>query len=862
MKKLTTLLLAAAGLTLASCSQEDIAGPAVSGDYNYSFTVELPDNFSTRATNDGSAATNLYVGVYDSSVNSFVFSDNTKTFPNGQNTVQVNMKLVSGKDYTIAFFAYAPGAFSYATTAPATQTTVYSLEESTGLLTVDYSLMNQTGMNADTYDCFFKVYNTGTVGPDKYSPSVTLTRPIAQLNWGTDDVSTAITAESAFGTGLEYLNVSLSTNAYNTFNFLTGDIPTDAETTPITINGFDAPAGTAFPVQNGTITYTYVGMQYVLAPVETSATYQLKLNVNNNDNPNTDAVFQNYIEVASAPVQANYQTNIYGSLLTDNYNFNVTKSTGWATGSPYNVAVWDGTTTSEPTTNSNGAYVINTPGEWVWLTKNVTAVTGQPGRIKNDVVLNADLDFAGNSVQGVYYAGTFDGQGHTISNLTITPKSSYAAGFFGNDISVDTGATVTIQNVNFSNVTITNHSPSNYGWIGVVVGDIQTNNFVLDNVNVYNANLSGVQSVGGLVGFVSEGRTLTVTNCSVNNSTIGNIPVQNESGNVCGMVGKVAGTCTFETGNTINDVTINGFWTTKRQEASINEVAAIALNYNLGTINGIDNVKTNNVTLNAAEVSNQVKVNDSYYDTLDAALEAAPDNATITLGQGIFNLTTTTFENGYTWTFTGSGVDYTTIQYPLKYVTTTGYNLTFNNLTIQAWQATNTSMGFQEANSVTLNNCGLIGEFHAFQGTTTLTNCTSSQDPNFNPGKSRYGLWVESRTPESTTTVKDCTFTNFLAKGVLVYDNSSSATNLSTMGNITISNTSFTADAPYNTNAAIEIHTEYFKSAGTIYLTDVTYNSEYSGLWVQKNNVTGDPTHFYEIIVDGVVKEEGGQEAQ
>ena len=98
--------------------------------------------------------------------------------------------------------------------------------------------------------------------------------------------------------------------------------------------------------------------------------------------------------------------------------------------------------------------------------------------------------------------------------------SYYSNGLFQGDAS----ASVTVKNVTIENVTAECANPDQ-GYVGTIFGDVQTGKTVtLNGVNVKNANLCGVQSVGGLVGFVASGATLNVENCTVDGPRFQTMP--------------------------------------------------------------------------------------------------------------------------------------------------------------------------------------------------------------------------------------------------------------------------------------------------------------------------------------------------
>ncbi len=129
---------------------------------------------------------------------------------------------------------------------------------------------------------------------------------------------------------------------------------------------------------------------------------------------------------------------------------------------------------------------------------------------------------------GIVYQGTFNGQSHTISGLTINlPGSSYA-GLFG-----DTGDSSTIENINLTSVKVVggayvgglvgvnNAAVSNSSSSGTVTG----NTYVGGLLGITSANTSGSSSagvvnstgsgadMGGLVGY-AQGGTLSTSSSS------------------------------------------------------------------------------------------------------------------------------------------------------------------------------------------------------------------------------------------------------------------------------------------------------------------------------------------------------------
>lgn len=130
-------------------------------------------------------------------------------------------------------------------------------------------------------------------------------------------------------------------------------------------------------------------------------------------------------------------------------------------------------------------------------------------RLTTDVVLDVDIDMDGKTwtpigssmTAGEGYSGNFDGNGKTITNLTVSGTGN--VGFFGG---LAQGAKV--HDVIFSNAKITGDGSSS----GVVAG---ANLGIIDNCNVSNSKVSGNNA-----GAITGNNSVQVNNCNVQDVTI------------------------------------------------------------------------------------------------------------------------------------------------------------------------------------------------------------------------------------------------------------------------------------------------------------------------------------------------------
>lgn len=493
MKKLNYLLLGLAGLAMASCSNDDLQAPA---DGTYQLTVNLPKDIATRAIGDEITAPQTLsytVFTYDGDY----VTDDTQAFGEGKTSTTINLPLVKGNGYKIAFFSQSTSSAN-----------VYSYNKTTAQVTATYSNMTYgENVNADAYDCFSGTYEIQKVD-GALAATVTLTRPVAQINWGTNDLTSAA-VKQAFGTDTPNLKTTLTaTQIPTTLNILSGTYG-DGTTVNFPTTGLPS-TDEAFPVSG----YDYLAMQYVLAPA--NITSDLTLSVSGQTNTSAEPIV---ITVNAAPLQTNYRTNIYGGLLTDQANFNVTLSSTW--GGEY--IYLDGVTATIPEIDTSKNTV--TVDEGTDLNGIAGIVNGSiplPDGVQSadfagyTITLSDDIDFEGEEFMGIGTAtrasavtgtgttpfrGTFDGGGKTISNMNITyngnDKNAVAA-FIPN---LDGEGKV--QNVTFDKVTINGGAAEQAGIVGLV-----TNGATVSGVTISSGSITATEGAG-LVGRVLGNGTVT-----------------------------------------------------------------------------------------------------------------------------------------------------------------------------------------------------------------------------------------------------------------------------------------------------------------------------------------------------------------
>ena len=514
-------IIAVASAALFSCSSEnDIIAP--SGD-GVTISLNVPTGLGTRAgslgDNVGASLDNLTWTVFEvaDGVSTPVFTDSKpQAFASLPNRETINLQLAKGKTYQVVFYA-ENSANDF-------------VDYENGKISVDYSKASTNDANADVF-----VGNTDVFTVDgAVSKNVTLSRPFAQLNWGTDDLNAP--AIQHLLPGLEF-TISVSKGLYSSFDIVSGEV-SDEVTAPTTLPAavYETLPDNDFPVaaEDAQNPYALLCMNYLLTG---DGTIDCSLSF-------SDAQLTP-VNVSNAPVKVNYRTNIYGSLITAPADFNIEVDRDFIEdinipqeALPAIDAVAKTMTVSNPVQLVSLATLCNSSVEYQHL-RGWT------------VYLDADIDMAGFNFtplgsNSAHFSGVFDGQGHTISNLSV--NNDQAAGLVGYLQGI-------VKNVNFVNADIVSHH-----WAGVVAGYCTDNaGGQIYDVNVTDSKVTltphmvnGVwddgDKAGGIIGYMdrsgdSGSNMNTIQNCSVSNSEISGY---RDIGGICGALNRPAVNCTVE----------------------------------------------------------------------------------------------------------------------------------------------------------------------------------------------------------------------------------------------------------------------------------------------------------------------------
>jgi uncharacterized protein YaiI (UPF0178 family) len=294
-----TIAAATTAFFMVSCSNDDIMSNGASGDeVQLSFNLGLENAAVTRAIGDGQTVNTLSYAVYSNgTLTKIAPVDHKKvSYP-----AQVTITLAKGQEYDIVFWADADTCYNF------------SAGTNEANITVDYSKAKNNNEGADAF--FAK--KTVNVSSNQ-NIDVTLKRPFAQINVGTNDKAAA----EAAGVVIAESSATIKGLA-NTLNLLSGKASVVGELSTELTFALNAIPGSDEKLvvkddNNNNVAYDYMSMTYVLLPDSTER--QVIDAVFNFTSESSNAI---ELKVPSVPAQRNYRTNILGSILTSQVVANI-----------------------------------------------------------------------------------------------------------------------------------------------------------------------------------------------------------------------------------------------------------------------------------------------------------------------------------------------------------------------------------------------------------------------------------------------------------------------------------------------------------------------------------------------------------
>ena len=292
MKKLLMMLMALPMLMM-SCNDEMALSEET---VEVSFEAEIPALIGTRA-GDGLTVNKLVCAVFE---NGQEIEKHRTTIPvTSASGITYSPRLVKGRTYKVVFWAMRGANYNV--------TDMTCITRATG----------STPTNEADYDAFTATSEVTVVNAE--SKSVSLTRPLAQLNIGITEEDWT-TAKDIFRQTPTTCTISYS--AKDAFNALAGEaVGNDVEVVRTV-----AASDNDLTVEG--VAYKHLGSCYVLMAEDEQTTLNLKLSVLDQNTP-AQSIRENVL-IPNVPFQRNYKTNLVGGLLTGTVTYNVSIEQGFS----------------------------------------------------------------------------------------------------------------------------------------------------------------------------------------------------------------------------------------------------------------------------------------------------------------------------------------------------------------------------------------------------------------------------------------------------------------------------------------------------------------------------------------------------
>ena len=554
-----------------SCQKENVRESQSTGKESVWITVLSPDAADTKSIADGMSVNWVYWAAFDEAGQP-VADLNGKVQMN-EKKAGFDVDLVKDYPYNFVFWAQYEDPQNG---QPAYDLTAFITEGKVG---VSYE-----GVANDDYrDAFYKQQIITITGAGE-SRTIELRRPFAQINFLAADYKSVEEVEVH-----KSLKSTVSISGIPTvLNGQNGSVEGDGTTvlTPSAV-----PSNPAYYTVNG-VEYGWYSMNYILASEEedlnkVTATFTH----DKSDIPVS-------VEVENIPYQRNHRTNIIGNFLTEIAEVKVIVMEEFD--KPDFPVIDDGVPVPPPSSDdeeeipeegyervvvgNEATYTVyNAEGLEIWRKEaHEGTFAGSDNTLQViNLVLAADIELPlpepGKSnwtpvgSKANPYDGFINGNGHTISNLTIVSNSTSSTAHIGfiSNANNHPEDEVIIENIKFDNVNISTKG----GRTGVVFGYVASKGGVIRNVHVLSGTVQSTSRyTGGIAGDTSEGNAV-IDNCSNAADIIGGMSVggivgdgyvinSTNTGDVTGTsdwIGGITGGCIYKhTENCVNRGNISG----------------------------------------------------------------------------------------------------------------------------------------------------------------------------------------------------------------------------------------------------------------------------------------------------------------
>lgn len=293
LSRLRTVLLClvavAATLPLSSCRKLKEAEKGAATPVRIS--VSLPQPLKTKAFNDGKSATDLHFRAYRVVEGGAEYlpglSQDISNAFDASLKAEISTSVLSGYTYHFVFWAQSPNAVG--------TYDLSSLDSTQPYVGVDYSTMVNSDERMDAFTVTKLNYSVSVDG----DLSLVLTRPLAQLNFGTTDADWTDAANS--GVQIDITSCAFK-DAYTRYYPLSGGV---SHPVNVTFASAFIPDETLVVDNNP---YHWLSMNYILVPVGKTLT-DVSMELKMGDRHIHD------VAVPNVPVQRNYRTNTLGGRL-------------------------------------------------------------------------------------------------------------------------------------------------------------------------------------------------------------------------------------------------------------------------------------------------------------------------------------------------------------------------------------------------------------------------------------------------------------------------------------------------------------------------------------------------------------------
>ncbi len=338
--------------------------------------------------------------------------------------------------------------------------------------------------------------------------------------------------------------------------------------------------------------------------------------------------------------------------------------------------VWDGESysldwlnTGNPEGTTGEAFYLDSAEDLAGLAYYVNTYASTNNIFTGDTVyLNVDVDLDSHEWSPIgsmvtdknHFYGSFNGQGHTISNLKISKEAGQIYGglfgrFKGSNFN-QTFSNLTICGVDIATVASTDGKEGAGALMGYGYGQIIDNVHVTGNVNISgNSNvgglaghsrsnisnstveatgsITGVSVTGGLVGYFVHATGNGIT-AAINACAVKGVAIESTDENAGGLVGFVSKTNADQI--VIDTVSVSDVTIAATNSESGNSVASVAQNFNATNITVV-NVITSVAGEKTTPSDLVAQVGGTYYTDFEVAIANLADGDTLEIVSGTYD---------------------------------------------------------------------------------------------------------------------------------------------------------------------------------------------------------------------------------